>query len=290
MNGSIVPERIYLFRGGELLAPRGEGEDAAAAFFDATALPAIEALKPEARRVYPGGGSVCLACSLAPDPAQPRRPTSPPAPPEPCALPGLPPLVSMPFRAALALLPLEELRAAAKGLALLNWLATARRCGACGAELVDDPKEGYESGARRCPRCAQLHYPRVSPAVIVLVTRGEEALMAHNSAFPPGRFGLIAGFVAPGESLEEAACREIREETGIEVRDLCYRASQPWPFPDSLMVGFTAAWATGEGRPDGVEIDELRWCTRDALPALPPPGSIARFLIDEFFLKGEGTR
>jgi NAD+ diphosphatase len=148
--------------------------------------------------------------------------------------------------------------------------------------MVDDPKEGYETGARRCPACSRIYYPKVSPAVIVLVRRAGKILLAHNAAFPAGRFGLIAGFVEAGESIEETVRRELREEAQIEVGDLRYVASQPWPFPDSLMLAFEAEWASGEGRPDGVEITELRWCGPDELPSIPPPGSVARRLIDRW--------
>jgi NAD+ diphosphatase len=178
------------------------------------------------------------------------------------------------------------MRPALKGLALLNWLEGARFCGACGTELVDAAEVANEdlrgSGGRVCPACGRPHFPRISPAVIVLVRNEGKALLAHNVRFPAGRFGLLAGFVDAGETLEEAAVREVREEAGIEIRNLRYARSQPWPFPDSLMLAFTADWKSGEARPDGVEIAELRWCGPDELPAIPPPGSVARSLIDEF--------
>ena len=107
-------------------------------------------------------------------------------------------------------------------------------------------------------------------------------MLAHNARFPAGRFGLIAGYVEAGETIEEAAIREAREEAGIGIGDLRYVKSQSWPFPDSLMIAFTAEWESGEARPDGVEIAELRWCGPDELPDIPPPGSVARFLIDRF--------
>jgi NAD+ diphosphatase len=116
----------------------------------------------------------------------------------------------------------------------------------------------------------------------VLVQKEGRILLAHNARFPAGRFGLIAGYAEAGESLEEAAVREVREEAGIEIQDLRYVKSQSWPFPDSLMIAFTAEWKSGEARPDGVEIEELRWCGPDDLPDIPPPGSVARYLIDRF--------
>jgi NAD+ diphosphatase len=201
-------------------------------------------------------------------------------------------LLRSPLRQAIGLFDPAAMRPALKGLALLNWLEGARRCGACGVELVDaatadaataDAATADEDqGGRRCPACGRMHFPKISPAVIVLVRREGKALLARNARFPPGRFGLVAGFVDPGETLEEAAARELREEAGIEVRNLVYRKSQPWPFPDSLMLAFTADWAGGEAKPDGREIVELRWCGPDELPSIPPPGSVARWLIDEF--------
>jgi len=122
--------------------------------------------------------------------------------------------------------------------------------------------------------------------VIVLVRKGEKILLEHNVRFPGNRHSLVAGFVEIGETLEEAAAREIREEAGIEVKNLRYVRSQPWPFPDSLMLGFVADWAGGEARPDGKEIDHLGWYTAENLPELPMKGSIARWIIDTFMAGG----
>jgi NAD+ diphosphatase len=132
----------------------------------------------------------------------------------------------------------------------------------------------------RCPACGLLCYPRISPAVIVLVRRGDEALLARGARFPLPFYSTLAGFVEVGESLEQTVHREIREEVGVEVDRVTYFGSQPWPFPHSLMVGFTAEWASGEIRPDGTEILDARWFAADALPQVPPPLSIARRLID----------
>ncbi|HET7838567.1 MAG TPA: NAD(+) diphosphatase, partial [Rectinemataceae bacterium] len=184
-------------------------------------------------------------------------------------------LARVPVRQVIGSFDAEAMRPALTGLALLHWLSGALRCGACGEGLVDAPlakpgdPAGHVSaepeyreggGSRVCPVCGREHFPRISPAVIVLVRQGQEALLARNARFPPDRFGLLAGFVEPGETLEEAAVREVREEAGIEIAKLRYVRSQPWPFPDSLMVAFTADWASGEARADGEEIVELRWC------------------------------
>lgn len=198
--------------------------------------------------------------------------------------PGLAPpgFAAVPIRGLLAERTETELRPALHALALLNWIGGARFCGACAAPLEDLPAEHEHAGGRRCPACGRLAFPKISPAVIVLVRKEGKVLLAHNARFPGGRFGLVAGFVEVGETLEEAARRELREEAGIEVEGLTYRYSQPWPFPDSLMLAFTAEWASGEARPDGVELDELRWCGREDLPTIPPPGSVARRLIDDY--------
>ena len=151
-----------------------------------------------------------------------------------------------------------------------------RSCGHCGAATVI--KDGER--ARECPRCGELSYPRISPAVIVRVTRGEEILLARARRFPPGFYSVLAGFVEPGETLEECVRREVREETGVELRDLSYFASQPWPFPHSLMVAFTAAHASGDIRVDASELVDAGWYGRDSLPRLPDPLTVARRLID----------
>jgi len=171
-----------------------------------------------------------------------------------------------------------------------HWAEVSRFCGACGAPLVDangnadvrEPLDEHAHGARFCPRCRRVFFPRMSPAVIVMVRRGDSILLEHNVRFPGNRHSLVAGFVEMGETLEEAAAREIREEAGIEVKNLRYLRSQPWPFPDSLMLGFIAEWASGEAHPDGVEIDHVGWYTAEALPELPMKGSIARSIIDAF--------
>ncbi len=186
----------------------------------------------------------------------------------------------LPVRTILASLNSGCSRVMLKARALALWMEGALYCGACGTALED--AQGPDSGGRQCPGCKRLHFPRISPAVIVLITRGDTILLARNARFPGKRFSLIAGFVEAGETLEETIAREVREEAGIEVDSMVYRNSQPWPFPDSLMLGFTARWVSGEARPDGEEIVELGWFDRDSLPEIPPPGSIAHNLIMEY--------
>jgi NAD+ diphosphatase len=163
-----------------------------------------------------------------------------------------------------------------------QWRRDSAYCGTCGARNTNAPDEL----ARLCPVCGRREYPRISPAVITIIINDKnEALLAHNRKFAGQVYSLIAGFTEAGESLEDTVAREIREEVGLEVRDIRYIASQPWPFPNSLMLGFTARYASGEIRPDGVEIEDARWCTPDKLPSLPGFGSVSRYLINNW-LKG----
>ncbi len=159
---------------------------------------------------------------------------------------------------------------------VLDFERTHRFCGRCGNEMVSAAKER----ARLCPSCKFTAYPRISPAVIVLVGRGREALLARSGRFPRPFYSTLAGFVEVGESLEATVAREIREEVGISVKNLRYFGSQPWPFPHSLMVGFVAEYAGGELTLDGEEIADARWVSPETLPQLPMPLSIARQLID----------
>jgi NAD+ diphosphatase len=160
---------------------------------------------------------------------------------------------------------------------IAQWRAESRFCGSCGGRNTDAEGEL----ARYCPACGRLEFPRISPAVITLIINDEgKALLAHNKKFSAGVYSLIAGFNEAGESLEATVAREIREEVGLEVRDIRYVASQPWPFPNSLMLGFTARYASGELRPDGLEIVDARWFGRDDLPLLPGYGSVSRSLVE----------
>jgi NAD+ diphosphatase len=169
-------------------------------------------------------------------------------------------------------------RTAGRARQIVEWNRTHRFCGRCGAETVLSPTEL----AKECPRCGMQFYPRLSPAVIVLVRRGDEVLLARSPGFPPGMYSVLAGFVEPGESIEETIKRELREEVGVEVSNVRYFGSQPWPFPNSLMIGFTADYAGGELRTDPEEIEDAGWYTVDDFPTLPPKVSIARAMIDSF--------
>ncbi len=167
---------------------------------------------------------------------------------------------------------------AGRAVQLVEWQRTNRYCGRCGTPTAPSPGER----AMRCGSCGLLAYPRLAPAIIVLVRRGEEALLAAGRGFRGGMYSTLAGFVEPGENLEEAVHREVREEVGIELTDVRYVASQPWPFPHSLMLGYRAEWAGGDLAPDGVEILDAKWWSIDDLPPIPPSISIARTLIDQW--------
>jgi NAD+ diphosphatase len=159
---------------------------------------------------------------------------------------------------------------------LSHHYATNLFCGRCGAHNERDPKDR----AVNCPACGLSVWPRVSPAIITLVRRGDEALLANAGRFPVPFFSTLAGFSEPGESLEETLVREVREEVGVQVDDVRYFGSQPWPFPNSLMIGYIAQWRAGEIAVDGEEIKEARFFKANALPMIPPRLSIARKLID----------
>jgi NAD+ diphosphatase len=185
-------------------------------------------------------------------------------------------LAAAAFREAVSLKDEEFFRVASQASQLLTWASQHRFCGRCGAATEPAPGER----ATRCPSCGLLSFPRVSPAVIVTVLRGEEILLARSHRFASRMYSVLAGFVEAGESLEECAHREILEETAVEVEGLRYFGSQSWPFPHSLMVAFIARYRAGEIRVDPKELSDARWFTRDNLPELPLKASIARRMID----------
>ncbi len=184
-----------------------------------------------------------------------------------------------------ARVPEHHWLAAGRAVQIVEWARTNRFCGRCGEATAMSASER----SMRCPRCALLAFPRLSPAMITLVTRGEpgpdqEALLARGAQFTRPMYSCLAGFVEPGESLEAAVLREVLEEVGLVVRNPTYFASQPWPFPNSLMVGFTAQYESGDIVCDPVEIVDAGWYRRDNIPMIPPGISIARKLIDRWLL------
>ncbi|MGE0259920.1 MAG: NAD(+) diphosphatase [Alphaproteobacteria bacterium] len=178
--------------------------------------------------------------------------------------------------------------------AMAFWHSRHRFCGVCGA-----PTRSEEAGhVRRCtaPGCATMHFPRTDPAVIMLVTDGDRALLGRNRNFLPGMYSTLAGFVEPGESLEDAVAREVREETAIEVASVQYHSSQPWPFPANIMLGFYAEAASTAITVDYGELEDARWFERDWLLShadddsfrLPRRDSIARRLIEDWLTGAAG--
>ncbi len=230
---------------------------------------AFEALGADPANVLPVGlydGAYCRAAWLARDAA----------PPSGFAFTGLRALFGRLDEAALAV--------AGRAFQIADWARSNRYCGACGRPMARQAGER----AMKCA-CGHVAYPRISPAMMVLVKRGPDLLLARNVAAPPGRFSALAGFVEPGESVEEAIHREVREEVGVEVGELRYFASQSWPFPGSLMIAFTAEYAGGEVRPDQREIAEARWfLPADPLPQLSPHQSISRALIEANLPRAQG--
>lgn len=161
---------------------------------------------------------------------------------------------------------------------ILHWDHSNQFCGCCGAGMLRKSDER----AKVCPNCNNIIYPRISPAVITAVFHEDKILLAHNRNFRPGLYSLIAGFVEPGEALEQCVAREIQEEVGIKVKNIRYFNSQPWPFPDSLMMAFTAEYESGDITVDRLEITDANWYTADSLPDIPSTDSVAGKMIRWF--------
>ncbi len=189
------------------------------------------------------------------------------------------------LRALFGVLSDEEFAIAGRALGLTAWDRDHRFCGRCGAPTERSAAERV----RTCTACRHGAYPRLSPAVIMLVERDGKALLGRNARFPLPFFSTLAGFVEVGETLEQAVAREIAEEAGIAIADIRYFGSQPWPFTGSLMIGFTARWASGDLVVDASELAEAGWYAPDALPPVPPRLSIARELIDDFVRRWRGA-
>ena len=189
-------------------------------------------------------------------------------------------------------LPADEAGLLAYARALVLWRARSRYCGSCGA-----PNRPTSAGhVMTCARegCGAEHFPRLDPAIIVLVTDGEHALLGRQAGWPEGRYSTVAGFVEPGESLEDAVAREVHEETGVVVADCEYHSSQPWPFPSSLMIGYTATAAPGQVPRADEELEDVRWFSRDDIAAgrvgLPYPMSVSYRLIEDWYDAGASRR
>jgi len=246
--------RAFVFRGAELLVRESD-----------LALPdpaVLKALGLEPSQVFPVGlfdKEYCSAAWIAKDREAPAG------------------YVFRPLRSFFGRFDEGLLSVAGRAFQIADWARNHRFCGACGKPMA--PVAGER--AMRC-ECGHVAYPRIAPAMMVLVKKGAAILLARNVIVPPGgRMSALAGFLEPGESVEDAIHREVHEEVGLFVKDLRYFASQSWPFPGSLMIAFTAEYAGGEIRCDPAEIAEAHWFgPGDKLPDLPPPQSISRALIE----------
>lgn len=185
----------------------------------------------------------------------------------------------------LSLLTPVDYEVAARALEVVHWDREHRFCGRCGGLT----RQHERDLAKYCQACEVSYYPRLSPCVITVVTRGEECLLAHNSAFAGRFFSALAGFVEAGETLESGLRREVEEEVGIKIGRLEYFGSQSWPFPSQLMIGFLAEYESGEIVVDGVEIDEAHWFRYDALPAIPSAATLSGQLIHEFVRRNQAA-
>jgi len=187
-----------------------------------------------------------------------------------------------------SLMPLEEAGLLGYARAMISWRQRHRFCGTCGAKTL--PSKGGHVLVCTNATCRHEQFPRLDPAIIVLVSDGERALLGRQASWPPGRYSTIAGFVEPGESLEDAVAREVLEETGVQVGDIEYHSSQPWPFPASLMLGFTATATTLDILRRDDELEDARWFSRQDVaggaPLLPPRQSISYSLIEHWFDAG----
>jgi NAD+ diphosphatase len=183
-------------------------------------------------------------------------------------------------------IPEVDLAIAAFAVRMIDFDRTTKFCGRCGAAT----RQLRTERSKTCTACNLITYPRLSPAIIVLVVRDDQVLLARSPRFPPGMFGLIAGFIEPGENLEDAVRREVKEETGIAIKNIRYFGSEPWPFPNSLMIGFIADFAGGELILDPAEIEEAFWFDREHMPLVPERLSISRALIDWWVQSGEESR
>lgn len=249
----------FLFQDERLLV-RSNGDSAMIPVFGVEPPSGIEAASTQFLGTT--GGVPCFAASVLPG----------------APIPGSG-LTAEPMRPLFRLLPEEAYRIAARALHLVQWDRTSRFCGTCGSTT----RMAETERAKICTVCGRLIFPRISPAVIVAVVKDDRILLAHSNRYPAGFHSVLAGFVEPGETLEGCVAREVKEEAGIDIDNIRYFRSQPWPFPDSLMVGFTAQYAGGELKVDGVEVDEAAWYPADALPQrIPEKLSVSRWLIDWF--------
>ena len=256
--GADEPALHFWFRGRELLVTAGGDLLPEAGSLAACAEPL--------RRQFIGvlGAHPCWSAELATDADAPAG------------------LVFRDLRWLFGTLPPELHQIAGRAVQIMEWDRSHQFCGACGAPT----RAAENERARLCERCGLAHYPRLAPSMIVAVERDGALLLARAPHFPRGIFSVLAGFVEPGESVEDTVAREVREETAIEVEDVRYFGSQPWPYPHSLMLGFQARWAGGEIQVDGREIEDAGWFRASAMPpTFPGNVSISQWLIADFLAR-----
>lgn len=248
----------FIFQNDKLLILNNTDE------FKLPTLAALTSLTPHYLREYPLGAfnhAPCYCAEIAADIEIPEH------------------LTPTPLRQCFEILGMDWYVPTAKAISIITWDKNHHYCGRCGNTTL------YKPGTfeRVCEHCQLSFYPRISPSMIVLIKNGDQLLMSRSPHFPPGAFGLIAGFLEVGESIEDAVHREVQEEVGLKIKNLQYFGSQAWPFPDSLMIGFTAEYASGEIVIDTTEIESAAWYRYDNLPGGPSfKSSIARKLIDHF--------
>lgn len=261
--GIVAPAEIdepclwFAFRGTRLLVGLDQG-DVILPFMEDLSELGISPVRSQYLGAY--DGSPCFSAELAEDTTAPQG------------------MDFMDLRRLSRMVNDEIFVLAGRALQIVSWDQTHQFCGRCGAET----ETAKDERAKICPHCSHSCYPRLSPAIIVAIVNDGKILLARSERFPPGMSSVLAGFVEPGESFEECVKREVFEEVGIDVKNVQYFASQPWPFPNSLMVGFVCEYDGGEINVDGVEIVEAGWFTPQDLPMIPDRISIARRLIDWF--------
>ncbi len=188
--------------------------------------------------------------------------------------------IKIPLRSLHGLLSEEECSLAGRAASFLHWDRSHTYCGCCGHSTFARDQEH----CKECSSCGHLFYPQMTPAIMALVKKEGKILLARSPHFPENLYSVLAGFVELGETLEQCVAREVAEETGIQVKNIKYFASQPWPISHLVMVGFTCEWESGELSIDQEELVDAAWFSQDKLPIIPPHISLARFLIDSAFL------
>lgn len=252
----------FVFRGHDLIVR----EDGPGPFVEVPRLKRVSELGFEPLRTQVlGNWNGCPVCSAEVDPAAPLPPG----------------YAAYSLRRLFGRMEQDSFDMAGTAYQIQYWDKTHQVCSACAGPL--EVRAG--SRCKQCVKCKIEYFPKVSPAMIVLVEDGDHLLMARHSRLPPGMYALIAGFLEPGETLEQCVAREVFEETGFEVDDIRYFGSQPWPFPHQIMVGFVARKCGGELRIDLEELEDAKFFHRDELPMLPPPISIARKIIDAWIAR-----